>query len=652
MKNIDAMILSLPGPILVIGASGFIGCNLLRKIIPLRQDVYGTIFSGDSWRLAEISTNNLIFLDIREKSNIAEVMRKISPKVIFDCSSFGAYSFEEDFEKIHRTNYLGLIALLNILEHHKLYAYIHAGSSSEYGLNSQAPQESATLLPNSHYAVSKIAAAYAINYYGKIKQMPAINLRLYSVYGAYEDSSRLIPVLCKQAINKQLPNFAPENISRDYVYIDDVIAAFILTATKIHPEIYGNSFNIGSGVRTTMRDLALIAKEIFAIDDMPIFSTAMSRLWDTDNWYADATTAEKSFSWRAQTSLRDGLLTTYNWWADKLKEGDFLAFTKKNKHYQTKKSLTAVIACYKDELAIPIMYERLTNVFRKINMDYQIIFVNDCSPDKSSEIILQLSQKDRNVLGIVHSRNFGSQAAFRSGMEMATMEACVLLDGDLQDPPEIIEEFVGKWREGADIVYGKRIKREMPKYLEFCYKMFYQIFALLSEFKIPTDAGDFSLIDKKAVHWLLECKEKDYFLRGLRAYIGFKQESVDYVRPERMFGVSTNNWLKNIGWAKKAIFSFSRLPLHLLTAFGGLSFGLTLLIAIYNVINKFINPESAPHGVTFLSLLIMFFGSGSILGIGLLGEYLGKIFEETKARPAFIRKEIITRGEILPVDEL
>jgi len=294
------------------------------------------------------------------------------------------------------------------------------------------------------------------------------------------------------------------------------------------------------------------------------------------------------------------------------------------------------------------MYERLVAVFTRLGLDYEIIFVNDASPDGSEEAIREISAKDPNVLGITHSRNFGSQAAFRSGMEMSGKEACVLLDGDLQDPPELIEDFVRLWREGYDVVYGHRVKREMPRLLEVFYKTFYRVFAAMSEFAIPKDAGDFSLIDSSAVYWILQCRERDSFLRGLRAYVGFQQAGVDYMRPERMFGRSTNNWIKNIGWAKKAIFSFTRVPLHILTAFGSATIFLTAGLALWTFLVRIFFPQNAPRGMTFLSLLIMFFGSSIIFGLGLLGEYLGKIFEETKARPPFIRKTVIKHGAAEP----
>ncbi len=209
------------------------------------------------------------------------------------------------------------------------------------------------------------------------------------------------------------------------------------------------------------------------------------------------------------------------------------------------------MACYRDNQAIPIMYQRLKDTFAKLNVDHEIIFVNDGSPDDSEEVIRAISQNDRRVRGISHSRNFGSQAAFRSGMEIATKNSCVLLDGDLQDPPELIESMLGKWREGYDVVYGRRVKREAPLLMQFAYKAFYRLFDYFSYVSIPHDAGDFSLMDKRVVQAVLSFPERDLFLRGVRAFAGFKQTGIDYVRPERMFGVTTNSLLKNIGWAKK-----------------------------------------------------------------------------------------------------
>lgn len=648
MSTLASKLASLDGPILVIGASGFVGANLFRRALAVRSDVFGTVFSGDSWRLRDLPAANIVYLNLQDTSSVRSVFHRIEPRTVFDCSSFGAYSFEQDFERIHETNYLCFIRLMEVLAALDLSAYIHAGSSSEYGLNASAPAESDPLVPNSHYAVSKAATSQAITFYGKVRGLPIVNLRLYSVYGPYEDSSRLIPVLCERTLNGTLPTFARPEVTRDFIHIDDVAEAFTAAALGMKPKLYGESFNIGTGVETSLAALAELARHIFGIEEEPRFSPGAGRPWDVDHWFANPSKATQAFGWSARISLEEGLLATQSWWQTFLSAADFRALTKKAEPRAARHSVSAIIACYRDEPAIPIMHERLVAVFQRLALDYEIIFVNDGSPDNSAEVIRAISSRDPHVIGITHSRNFGSQAAFRSGMELASKEACVLLDGDLQDPPEVIESFVQEWQNGADVVYGRRIKREMPSHIEALYRVFYRVFSALSEVPIPKDAGDFSLIDRHAVWWMLQCQERDAFLRGLRAYVGFKQVAIDYVRPERMFGASTNNWIKNIGWAKKAIFSFSRMPLHLLTALGGVTVAGTVVLALVSVMIRLVSPESVPKGLTSLVLLVMFFGSFSILGIGLLGEYIGKIFEETKARPPFIRRHLIVRGQIQP----
>ena len=305
-----------------------------------------------------------------------------------------------------------------------------------------------------------------------------------------------------------------------------------------------------------------------------------------------------------------------------------------------------MIACYQDARAIPVMHERLTAVFSKLDIDYEIIFVNDGSPDGSEEVIRAISAGDRRVVGISHSRNFGSQSAFRSGMEIATKNAVVLLDGDLQDPPELIEAFVEKWREGYDVVYGRRVKREAPFGMQLAYKLFYRLFDRFSYLKIPHDAGDFSLMDKRVVRSVLQFPERDLFLRGVRAFVGFQQTGVDYVRPERMFGRSTNNLFRNIGWAKKGILSFSQTPLNLLSAAGVAGIGIFGALAVLQIIAKLLFPEAAPKGITTVLLVVLFFGSVNLFAISLVGEYIAKIFEEVKGRPHFLRRAIVRDGEV------
>lgn len=305
--------------------------------------------------------------------------------------------------------------------------------------------------------------------------------------------------------------------------------------------------------------------------------------------------------------------------------------------------LSAVIACYRDAEAIPVMHRRLSEVLSALGVDYEIIFVNDGSPDESDAVLAELTARDEHVLAIEHSRNFGSQSAFVSGMQAATGDAVVLLDGDLQDPPEVIPAFYEKWRDGNDVVYGRRARREGAPLLAFACRAFYRLFRGVSAVPMPLDAGDFSLMDRKVVDQLVALPENDPFVRGLRAWVGFRQTGVDYVRPARAFGRSTHGFLKNLWWAKQAIFSFSFLPLEVLGYAAAAMTALSCVAVVYQLVDWLRHPQAA-HGLATLVVLVLFFGSLNLLAIALVGEYLIRVFGEAKRRPRFIRKALRHRG--------
>jgi nucleoside-diphosphate-sugar epimerase/glycosyltransferase involved in cell wall biosynthesis len=635
----------LQGPVLVLGASGFVGANLFRMIAAGRADVFGTTMHVPAWRLEGFPEKQILTVDLLVDANLDALLNEIRPQTIFNCVAYGAYSFETDAELIYQTNFNFLAKLLPRLAARKVAACIHAGSSSEYGDRAAGPDEGDLPTPNSDYAVSKAACAHLLHYWGQKKGLPCANLRLYSVYGPLEDSSRLIPAVVQRGHHGTFPDFVHPDISRDFVYVDDACEAFLDAATRLTADQYGDSFNIGSGHKMTIAEVAAIAAELFTIDAPPVYNSMPSRAWDLRDWFAKPDKARDRLGWRARTAFRDGLARTSEWYRD-LPDKERYHRASKQFGLDTKHSISAIVACYQDNQAIPVMYERLRATLTALKIDYEIIFVNDNSPDESEETIRALSRRDRRVTGISHSRNFGSQAAFRSGMEIAQKNACVLLDGDLQDPPELIAEFVARWRQGYDVVYGCRTKREAPLFMQLAYKAFYRIFDYFSYVRIPRDAGDFSLIDRRVAQWILRFPERDFFLRGIRAFAGFKQVGVDYVRPERMFGVSTNSLWKNIGWAKKGILSFSNTPLNILSFLGSVLLILSVALGALQVVSRLLLPQWAPKGVTTLLLAILFFGSVNLFAVGLLGEYIAKIFEEVKQRPHFIRRSIIKDGEI------
>jgi dolichol-phosphate mannosyltransferase len=232
-------------------------------------------------------------------------------------------------------------------------------------------------------------------------------------------------------------------------------------------------------------------------------------------------------------------------------------------------------------------------------------------------------------------------------MKISIGDAVVLLDGDLQDPPELIETFFAKWQEGYNVIYGVRSKREVSLITQFLYKSFYRIFNKVASFKVPVDAGDFSLIDRESVDEILEFKESDIFLRAIRAYIGGKQIGVPYFRPERMFGKSTNNFLKNIGWATKGILNVSRVPLTLVSFVGVILFIIGALTSLILIVMILIGKLEMGLPIVSLAIIInIALGLISLISVAVIGEYVGRILEETKHRPRFIVASYIQNGEI------
>lgn len=644
VRTVPELIAALPGPIAIFGAGGFVGANLAREMSSVRSDVYSiTHQSFIPWRLIDLPQTTIVKCDINNQSEVRETFKTFRFKTVLFFATYGGYSKQTDVALIYQTNVLGLLNVLLAAEEQGVAAFVHAGTQSEYGLNCSGSKEDWALEPNSHYAVSKVSASYLIQYWGKQKKMPCINLRLYSVYGPWEEPDRLIPVLISQGLNKNYPPLVDPDISRDFVYVADVVRATLLGALHGVSAACGESINIGSGLKTTIRQVAAVAKELFALENEPVWGVMNNRAWDLKDWYGDPSRARSVLGWHAQITFKEGLQKTIEW----TRRNPAVPNVYQPVNIASPVRLTAIIACYMDGQAIPIMYDRLTAVFTSMKVEYEIIFVNDGSPDNTAAVATGIAKNDPRVIVIEHSRNFGSQSAFLSGMRVATGDAVVLLDGDLQDPPELIPQFFEKWHgEGFEVVYGRRATRDASRLMSLAYKAFYRIFRNLADISIPLDAGDFSLIDRKVVNQMLDLPETDQFLRGLRAWVGFKQVGVDYRRPERMFGVSTNNLRRNFRWARKGIFSFSHAPLEFLFL-GGIGLMAIAVLAVVFTISVWLLDTSIPRGLTTVVCLLFGFGGLQLLAIAIVGEYVGKIIDETKKRPKYIVRTISNGSQLL-----
>jgi polyisoprenyl-phosphate glycosyltransferase len=308
-----------------------------------------------------------------------------------------------------------------------------------------------------------------------------------------------------------------------------------------------------------------------------------------------------------------------------------------------RKLLSIIIPCYNEQDNIPEMYHRIIKIFRKLpQFNYEIIFIDNCSTDNSVDLFRNLARKDKAVKVVLMSRNFGSpQPSFLAGLTYAKGVAAILLHGDIQDPPELIPEFIQAWKNGNAVVYGIRKKRIGYNFIwNWFYHGFYFLLKKMSYVNMPLDAGEFSLIDKSVIRELLKIDEYDYYLRCLRAFVGFPQIGIEYVREARHHGKSTENIWTSFWWAKTIIINFSMKPLELISQFAMWVMAFSFLAVIINIILVLIYGHS-PRGIPTVVVLILFLGGVQLLSLSIIAEYLAKIFLEVKRRPKYIVRQTI-----------
>ena len=299
--------------------------------------------------------------------------------------------------------------------------------------------------------------------------------------------------------------------------------------------------------------------------------------------------------------------------------------------------ISVVVPVFNEEVNIEPFLDRIITVLNKITNDYEIIFSLDPSKDKTEEKILNLALQNKNIKIIIFSRRFGQPAATIAGINNSTGDCCVVIDVDLQDPPELIEELYKKFLEGYEVVLAKRKKRKGETFLKKIIASFgYKLINFFSEIDIPIDTGDFRLISKKVVEQLKFMKEPHNFLRGMVAYIGFKQCEIVYDRDQRFKGdTKYNKYLGSIKIALNGLLGFSSKPLHIMTFVGFILSMFSFSIGLWYLIQKLLG-ENYTAGLPTSVLLITFFSGVQLLALGLIGEYIGRIYDQVKQRPPYI----------------
>lgn len=285
------------------------------------------------------------------------------------------------------------------------------------------------------------------------------------------------------------------------------------------------------------------------------------------------------------------------------------------------------------------LYRRVKEVLDSTGEEWELVLVDDGCTDGSTEVIRELAEKDKRVRPVIFARNFGHQIAVTAGLDYARGEAVVIIDADLQDPPEVILELAEKWREGYEVVYAIRAEREGESWFKkFTSALFYRIIFRITDVKIPLDAGDFRLLDRKVVNVMNSMRERHRFLRGMASWVGFKQIGVEYKRAARHAGVTKYPFKKMLILALNAVTSFSYFPLQVATYVGFFAAGLAIL-AIPVVIIMRMTGSQAFLGQATTLISVLFLGGVQLISLGVLGEYIGRLYDEAKGRPLYIVSE-------------
>lgn len=306
-----------------------------------------------------------------------------------------------------------------------------------------------------------------------------------------------------------------------------------------------------------------------------------------------------------------------------------------------KKLLSIVVPVYNEQEVIDETYKRLCAVFADIDMNIEYIFINDGSKDDTYFCLKKIAESSNQVKVINFARNFGHQIAITAGMDYAAGDAVVIIDADLQDPPEVILQMVEKWKEGFDVVYGKRLKRQGETFFKkFTARAFYRFLDSMTDVKLPVDVGDFRLIDRKVCDAMKMLPERSRYVRGLVSWVGFKQTSVEYVREKRFAGETKYPFKKMLKLANDGIISFSYKPLKLATFFGIIVSILSFIYLIVVLFQKLFNHNIVAGWASSMAVSL-FFNGVMLIVIGIMGEYVGRIYEEVKARPLYIVRELL-----------
>lgn len=616
--------------VLVTGASGFIGRRLTERLLADGHDVHVVVHMDDSIGASNQNPGTLTkqYYD-GNTASIVSILDTVKPDIVYHLASyFVAEHASGDISRLVESNIAFGAQLLEAMSLSGVTNLVNAGTSWQHGDESAGG-------PSALYAATKQAFESLVQYYVDKARINAVTLKLFDTYGPDDPRQKIVPLLLRLSEDMTPLDMSPGEQHLNLVYIDDVVSAFIRAGELLAgKEISGyKDFAVRSGDTVSLKEL--VARfETLCGKELPL------------NWGGRPYRAREIMTpwkgdilpgWRAEVSLEDGLCGTIE---------SFRANRGKLSSRQ-QVNLSFVVPCFNEAENIPILCQRIVDSVSDHNyIKYNIVIVENGSTDSSAEIIRELHKNNSRIKMVRLSRNFGYQGAITAGLQHASGEWVAVLDGDLQDPPELIANFLEKALEGFDVVYGVKVKRKGSRFKNFLYKTFYHCLSFLAEIEMPKHAGEFCVMHRRVVDIINGMPERQRFIRGLRTWTGFRQTGYSYTREERAHGKSKFSLSGMFGLGIDGILSFSSFPLRITIMLGFITVLASMLLGMVQGVMKalkwldIINITTLlPPGLTQTNLVMSFLFGVTITCLGVVGEYVGRIYNEVKQRPTFLVSE-------------